>query len=132
MIARKHTAVAVLAILMLLTISGAAQSQTATGTQTSSDAVPHFVKFSGSIKDNDGKPRTGTFSISFTVYDKEDSPSPLWLETQNLSAIQFLLGQRHVLLLTHPLPSGPPPISCFPYHHLGGFQPPPPSSGSAS
>ena len=59
------------------------QSQTA---PASSADVPHFVRFSGTARDAQGKPLSGTVGVTFALYQEEQGGSPLWLETQNVKA----------------------------------------------
>jgi hypothetical protein len=60
------------------------------------DVVPRFVKFSGVLKDSEGKPYTGVVGVRFSLYDSEDSVSPLWIESQNI--IADVAGHYNVLL----------------------------------
>jgi len=43
------------------------------------------VKFSGTVKDADGKPRTGVTGITFALYKEQEGGAALWLETQNVA-----------------------------------------------
>jgi hypothetical protein len=45
--------------------------------------VPRQVKFSGVVKDELGKPRTGMVGLTFAIYKEAEGGAPLWLETQN-------------------------------------------------
>jgi len=73
-----------------------AQSAPAAPAGTASTAVPRLVKFSGTVKDADGKPRTGVTGITFALYKDQESGAALWLETQNVAA--DAQGQYVVLL----------------------------------
>src|SRR5271170_4594899 len=55
----------------------AAEPQAATGN------VPRLVKFSGVATDPDGKPATGTVSLTFTLYKTQEEGAALWTETQS-------------------------------------------------
>ena len=48
--------------------------------------VPHLVSFSGVVKDAGGQPRAGTLALTFSLYDQQDSNTPLWQEKQNVDA----------------------------------------------
>jgi len=54
--------------------------------QTQASVVPGWVWYSGSVKDVQGKPLTGTVGITFSLYAAEEGGAPLWLETQNVQA----------------------------------------------
>ena len=49
-----------------------------------SAGVPSMIKFSGAVKDDTGKPRTGIVGITFALYKDQQGGAPLWLETQNV------------------------------------------------
>ncbi len=46
--------------------------------------VPRLIKFSGSLKDGSGQPRTGTVSLTFSIYAEQEGGATLWTETQNV------------------------------------------------
>ncbi len=46
--------------------------------------VPRLVKFAGTMKDGQGKPRTGVVGVTFAIYKEQDGGAALWLETQNV------------------------------------------------
>ena len=46
-------------------------------------AIPHFVRFSGLVRDADGQPLSGTVGVTFALYRDQEGGAPLWLETQN-------------------------------------------------
>src|SRR5229473_385582 len=46
--------------------------------------VPRLVKFAGTMKDGQGKPRTGVVGVTFAIYKEQEGGAPLWLETQNV------------------------------------------------
>src|SRR3954469_1321931 len=48
-------------------------------------AVPKLVKFSGALRDAEGKALTGTTSLTFAVYKSKDDVQPLWTETRAVS-----------------------------------------------
>lgn len=45
--------------------------------------VPRLVRFSGTLLDDSGKPRSGVAGITFLLYKDQEGGAPLWLETQN-------------------------------------------------
>jgi hypothetical protein len=56
-----------------------------TPAQTAS-ALPHLVRFAGTVKDLGGSPLTGMVGITFALYSEQAGGTPLWLETQNVTA----------------------------------------------
>src|SRR5260370_5951114 len=68
-----------------LTSVAAGQASSSAGQATSS-AVPRLVKFSGVVKDEEGRPRSGGGGITFALYKDQSGGPPLWLETQNVQA----------------------------------------------
>src|SRR5580698_4121703 len=73
------------ATVFVLIISGTlplmAQNSASTG-----DVVPHLVNYSGKILDPAGKPLSGIAGVTFAIYKDQSEGSPLWLETQNVTA----------------------------------------------
>ena len=55
-------------------------------TASASDLVPRLIRFSGTAKDETGKPLTGVLGVTFALYKDEQGGAPLWLETQNVQA----------------------------------------------
>jgi hypothetical protein len=45
--------------------------------------VPRLVKFTGTLKDEQGKARTGVVGMTFAIYKDQEGGAALWLETQN-------------------------------------------------
>jgi hypothetical protein len=78
--------------LLLLTKPGSGLAQDAP-LQT---AVPHMVKSAGVLKDADGKPRSGSFSMTFSIYSDPQGRDPLWTETQKVAVADD--GSYEVLL----------------------------------
>jgi Chaperone of endosialidase len=56
-----------------------------TPTETAS-ALPHLVRFGGTVKDLNGNPVSGIVGITFALYSEQSGGSALWLETQNVTA----------------------------------------------
>lgn len=56
-----------------------------TPTQTAS-SLPHLVRFGGTVKDLNGNPLSSVVGITFALYSEQTGGTPLWLETQNVTA----------------------------------------------
>jgi hypothetical protein len=51
-------------------------------------AVPRIVTYSGSLLDLDGRPLAGgTVGVTFSLYRNSQAGAPLWIETQNVTAM---------------------------------------------
>ncbi|MBZ5571561.1 MAG: hypothetical protein LAO09_06765 [Acidobacteriia bacterium] len=48
--------------------------------------IPHWVRFSGTLRDAQGNPRSGVVGATFALYKEEQGGTALWLETQNVQA----------------------------------------------
>src|SRR5271167_3857683 len=72
-------------ILIFLLAGGLPAQQAPTAGSPQGQAVPHLVKFSGTVKDAGGTPRTGVTGIAFALYKDQAGGAALWLETQNVS-----------------------------------------------
>ena len=75
-----YIAVGFLSVLSLVQLTVA---QTPTETQS---ALPHLVRFGGTVKDLNGSPLSGMVGITFALYSEQTGGSALWLETQNVTA----------------------------------------------
>ena len=51
-----------------------------------SGSVSRLTRFSGVSKGAPGKPRQGTFTITFAIYPVPEVGDPLWTETQQMTA----------------------------------------------
>jgi hypothetical protein len=72
-------------------------AQTAATPASSSVAVvPNLINYSGVLTDLNGKPLSGVQGVTFLLYSSQDSVSPLWMETQNVTAAKN--GQYSVTL----------------------------------
>jgi hypothetical protein len=74
----------ILAICLLMitcTLPLVAQNSAVTG-----GMVPRLVNYSGRVLDVDGKPQVGIAGVTFSIYKDQYEGSPLWLETQNVTA----------------------------------------------
>ena len=69
--------------LLFLLPSGSVFGQTTVATAPPA-AVPHWVRFSGTVKDANGSTRNGVLGVTFALYKEEQGGAPLWLETQNV------------------------------------------------
>jgi len=58
--------------------------------------VPRLVKFSGIVKDSAGRAHSGTFDLTFALYELQEGGNPLWVETQSVQADEQ--GRYTVLL----------------------------------
>jgi hypothetical protein len=43
-------------------------------------SVPRLVRFSGALRDVNGKPLTGTVGVTFYLYRDQNGGNPLWIE----------------------------------------------------
>lgn len=74
-----------LALAALMCSQASAQTlQTTPQNSPEPAAVPRLVKFSGSVKDVNGKSPTGVAGVTFALYREEQGGAPLWLEAQNV------------------------------------------------
>ena len=81
--------IATLGIAVLIAgLAARAQVSAGSGSLAGSNAgsVPHLVKFSGTVRDDQGRPQTGIVGVTFSLYKDQDGGAPLWLETQNVQA----------------------------------------------
>jgi hypothetical protein len=58
-------------------------AQCTNNTSACSHGVPHFVKFSGAIKNAARAPKGGVVAIRFVIYGDSTGGTPLWQEEQN-------------------------------------------------
>jgi hypothetical protein len=68
-------------------------------------ALPHLIRFGGSVKDLNGNPLTGVVGITFALYSEPTGGAALWLETQNITADST---GHYVALLGSTKPDGLP------------------------
>src|SRR4051812_21686894 len=76
-----HRNIRVLSIVLFLAlgVAGTAQNFTA------ETPLPRVVRFSGVVRDADGKPRrAGMVDVTFSIYKEQQDQSPLWIETQRV------------------------------------------------
>jgi hypothetical protein len=68
-------------LMLTCTLPLVAQNSAVTGA-----VVPRLVNYSGRVLDVDGKPLVGIAGVTFSIYKDQYEGSPLWLETQNVTA----------------------------------------------
>src|ERR1700689_2070176 len=68
-------------LMITCTLPLVAQNSAVTGA-----VVPRLVNYSGRVVDVDGKPLAGIGGVTFSIYKDQYECSPLWLETQKLTA----------------------------------------------
>jgi len=62
----------------------------------SQPSVPRLVKFSGTLKDNAGRAKTGMAAVTFAIYGEQEGGTALWMETQNVTLEE---GGKYTVLL---------------------------------
>jgi hypothetical protein len=92
-----RVAVRIITAWMLLFVACFSSAQCTDGQNACDRKVPRVMRFNGTLRDGDGKPRTGTLGIIFAVYAESSGGVPLWQETQNVrlgeqGRYQALLG----------------------------------------
>ena len=58
----------------------------AAASATVSVTVPRLIRFSGTVKNTMGQPRTGAVGMTFALYKEQEGGAALWQETQNVAA----------------------------------------------
>ncbi len=91
-----------------LAASMAAYSQCADTTQCLT-GVPHLMKFTGTLHDSSGQPRTGVAGVAFFIYADSTGGAPLWQEVQNVQ----LDPQGRYAVLLGTATNGGVPVSLF-------------------
>jgi hypothetical protein len=86
----------VLTILLFLLPSSLAVAQCPKANGVCAQGVPRLLKFSGTSRDPAGRPRTGNFGITFSIYGDSSGGASLWQETQN---VQLDSHGRYTVLL---------------------------------
>lgn len=51
---------------------------------TADSVIPRLIQYSGTVKDAEGKPVTGSVGLTFSLYQFEEGGRPLWVETQTI------------------------------------------------
>jgi hypothetical protein len=87
----------ILSMLGLLTLVPLlSEAQCTSGANACGQGVPHFVRFSGVLKNAAATPRSGIVAIKFVIYSDSIHGTPLWLEVQNVQLDQQ--GHYEVML----------------------------------
>jgi hypothetical protein len=86
-----------------------AYSQCVDDTTPCVPGVPHLIKFTGTLHDPSGQPRTGLAGVTFLIYGDSTGGAPLWQEVQN---VQLDPQGRYAVLLGM-VTSGGVPTSIF-------------------
>jgi hypothetical protein len=61
-------------------------------TASQAPAIPAVVNYQGKLTDADGNARTGTYSMTFTIYSDESGSNPVWSETHSVQVIDGLFN----------------------------------------
>lgn len=72
-----------LILLLLVLVPFSCDAQCTNGTSPCNEGVPHFVQFSGAIKNPARVPRGGIVAIRFVIYTDSMRGTALWQEVQN-------------------------------------------------
>jgi hypothetical protein len=87
-------------------MASSSSSPTATtADQAAGSVVSRLIEFSGVVKDATGKVHTGTATLTFSLYEEQESGRPLWAETQTL---QLDEQGRYSVMLGATQPEGLP------------------------
>jgi hypothetical protein len=74
-------------LVFLTIVSAAAQSPEPTVPSWINDTdVSRVMRYSGTLKDDSGKPVAGSVTLLVSIYENADDLSPLWQETQDVTA----------------------------------------------
>jgi len=65
--------------------TAAAPTASVSAESVATSQVPRLVRFSGTLLDENGQPRTGTAGVTFLLYKDQAGGAPLWMETQNVT-----------------------------------------------
>src|SRR5579871_6713858 len=87
----RHILFAVLC-LVIVTVSSLAAQQS----NTDGPSMPHLIRFTGVLKDVNGKAAPGIVGVTFAFYRDENGGVALWTEIQNVTTDAF--GRYSVML----------------------------------
>jgi hypothetical protein len=73
--------------------------------------VPRLVEFQGALRDAEGKPRPGVFSLTFALYPQPEGGDAVWVETQ---AVRVNADGRYRVLLGSATNGGVPAEALIP------------------
>ena len=57
-------------------------------------AAPNLINYQGRLVDTNGNPLSGTYNITFTVYDAATAGTSLWTETQSVTLENGIFGVK--------------------------------------
>ena len=84
-------------VVGLLTLASLSSEAQCTNSATAcSQGVPRYVRFSSTLKNAAGAPRTGVLAVRFVLYEDSTQGTPLWQEVQNVQIDQA--GHYEVML----------------------------------
>lgn len=81
------------------------QPQPSTSKASASDTVPRLIRFSGTMGDGSGTPKSGAVNMTFTLYDSQSGATVLWSERQT---VQCNDEGHYIVLLGSTKPEGLP------------------------
>jgi len=98
----------VLSVALVLALVPAAWSAPQTGAVTTAAQTPgsRLITYTGTLTDAEGRARTGSVTLVFSLYAQQDGNEALWRERQTVAANE--LG-RYTVLLGATVPGGVPP-----------------------
>jgi hypothetical protein len=91
--------------LLLVLLSVGAYAQCAGDPAQCVSGIPHLMKFTGTLHDPSGQPRTGLAGVTFLIYGDSTGGAPLWQEVQN---VQLDPQGRYAVLLGSATSGGVP------------------------
>jgi trimeric autotransporter adhesin len=94
-----------LLLVVLFGAIGAQSQQPAPLTSNQAAAVPHLVRFTGTLHQENGKPLTGVAGVTFALYKEDQGGAALWIETQN---VQLDSSGHYSVMLGATKPDGLP------------------------
>jgi hypothetical protein len=84
-----RSVLSLICLCLFLASASPAQNQrtvAAGTTATFSMEIPRLVRFSGTVRDAEGNPKSGVAGITFALYKDQQGGATLWQETQNVHA----------------------------------------------
>lgn len=85
-----------LTLILLLCCLASVHAQQPVATNTNNVVVPPLISFNGVLNDANGRPITGTVSVTFLLYKDSQGGSPAWMESQSVRPDQT--GHYSVML----------------------------------
>ena len=76
-----HNAAGFFTLCLMLSAFASAQVDAQPGSLAT---VPRLIRFTGSVRDETGKPLSGNHGVTFTLYQDAGGQLPVWRETQNV------------------------------------------------